>query len=150
MVPSFIARRIRWIWLAGVAGAVWMNRRDAARWWRFAARSVADRRRFDLSAWMTEARVRAAVTADPVLRADPDFDDVEVHQGEVTVRTAGTANWDAGAHLDTLRKVKGVTQVSCQPGAHATSPTAATVTTPAAAATTSATVPLDEMDATFD
>ncbi|MEQ1701086.1 MAG: hypothetical protein ABMA25_13310 [Ilumatobacteraceae bacterium] len=141
LIPPFIARRVRWVWFAGLTTAVWMNRRDAARWLRFGTRSVQQRDDFDMKSWLTEARLRAAVTADPVLRSDPDFDDIEVHEGEVTVRTAGTANWDTGNHLDALRRVKGVAHVACRPridGADAPRDRVAS------------TVPIDDMDATFD
>ena len=117
MLPSFVSRRVRWVWLAGVGTAVWMNRRDAARWWRFARRSIDRRDELDLHTWLTEARVRAAVTLDPVLRCDPGLDDVVVDDGNVTVRTA-SASWpDAATHLNGLRKVKGVANVWCEPGA---------------------------------
>lgn len=121
MMPAFIARRVRWVWFAGLATAVWMNRRDAARWLRFGARSIARRDQLDLQTWLTEARVRAAITTDPVLRCDPDLDDVEIANGKVTVRTGGVANWNAGTHLDALRRVKGVAHVACMPSDSATS-----------------------------
>jgi len=115
MLPSFIARRVRWIWVAGVATTVWMNRRDATRWLKFAARSVAQRDQLDLHSWATEARVRMAITTDPVLRCDPDLDDVVVNGGAVTVRTAPSSKWEDGPHLHALRKVKGVADVWCEP-----------------------------------
>jgi hypothetical protein len=133
LLPEFVARRVRWMWWAGVAGAVWMNRRDVARWLRFGARSVRERGNLDRRDWLTEARVRAAISADPTLRADPDLDDVVVDDGAVTVRTSGTANWNVGTHLDALRRVKGVSEVTSRPAGQMT-----------------ATVPLDEMDAVFD
>jgi hypothetical protein len=116
MIPSFVSRRLRWAWLAGGATVLWMNRRDAARWARFARRSIAGRDQLTLDSWLTEARVRAAITVDPVLRADPGLDDVVVDDGRVTVRT-NSASWpDEATHLNGLRKVKGVADVSCEPG----------------------------------
>jgi hypothetical protein len=96
---------------------MWMNRRDVARWGRFVRRSVADRDRFSLESWLTEARVRVAITSDPVLRCDPALDDVVVEEGNVTVMTS-SASWpDAITHLNGLRKVKGVADVTAEPGA---------------------------------
>jgi len=116
-MPSFVARRIRWAWLAGLGTALWMNRRDVVRWTRFASRSVSLRDELTFDTWWTEARVRAAITMDPVLRNDPDLDDVEVSDGRVTVRTS-SASWpDAVTHINSLRKVKGVAEVACEPGA---------------------------------
>jgi hypothetical protein len=93
-----------------------MNRRDAARWARFARRSVAERDQLTLQSWLTEARVRAAITIDPVLRADPGLEDVVVAGGKVTVRTTSMSWPDEATHLNGLRKVKGIADVSCEPG----------------------------------
>jgi hypothetical protein len=116
MLPSFIARRVRWVWLAGVATSLWMNRRDVARWLRFGQRSIAQRDQLSFASWLTEARVRAAISIDPVLRCDPGLDDVVVEDGSVTLRT-GSASWpDTVTHLNGLRKVKGVANIACEPG----------------------------------
>ncbi|MDO8362645.1 MAG: hypothetical protein Q7V88_07095 [Actinomycetota bacterium] len=116
MIPTFVSRRLRWVWLAGIGTTLWVNRRDVARWLRFARRSVAQRDKFDLQTWLTEARVRAAITVDPVLRCDPDLDDVVVEDGNVTIRTASMSWPDSVTHLNGVRKVKGVADVRCEPG----------------------------------
>ena len=115
MMPSFVSRRLRWFWMAGIGTAAWMNRRDVARWARFGARSIAERDRFDLHEWLTEARVRAAITTDPVLRCDPRLDDVVVAQGKVIIRSRPVEAAHTDPHLDTLRKVKGVADVTWFP-----------------------------------
>jgi len=114
MIPSFIARRFRWIWFTGVGTALWINRRDVARWGRFVGRSISNRDQLDLHSWMTEARVRAAITTDPVIRCDPDLDDVVVEGSNVTIHT-NSHTGDVAPHLDALRKVKGVAKVWCAP-----------------------------------
>jgi hypothetical protein len=111
-----VSRRVRWFWLAGLATSLWTNRRDVARWARFARRSSTRRDRGDLASWMTEARVRAAISLDPMLRRDPSLDDVVVEDGRVSIRTA-SATWpDVATHVNGLRKVKGVADVRCEPG----------------------------------
>jgi hypothetical protein len=94
-----------------------MNRRDVARWARFARRTAKRRDRGDLASWMTEARVRAAISLDPVLRRDPVLDDVVVADGRVEIHTASTTWPDIETHVNGLRKVKGVAEVRCEPGA---------------------------------
>ncbi len=116
MIPTFLSRRLRWVSLAGLASALWINRRDVARWLRFGRRSIRRGESLDLSAWMTEARVRAAVSLDPVLRADPSLDDIEVDDGNVTIRTRTTTWPDLATHMSGLRKVKGVADVRFEPG----------------------------------
>ena len=115
MVPSFVARRVRWAWLAAVSTALWVNRRDVLRWIVFLRRSLAQRGEITMSSWMTEARVRAAISRDPVLRADPALDDVEVDDGRVVLRSR-LAAWPGSAdHVARLGRVKGVAEVSCRP-----------------------------------
>jgi hypothetical protein len=120
MLPSFVARRVRVAWLAGAGTALWLNRRDVARWLRFVQRSVAARDEFDLHSWLVEARVRAAVTSDAVLRSDPSLSDVVVEDGTVTVHLAASGR-DAIGRLNALRKVKGVADVWCVPNELVTS-----------------------------
>jgi hypothetical protein len=97
--------------LAGLATAAWMNRKDIARWTEFAKRTVRQRRMLSVSDLITEAKVRLALTADPVLRRDPALKDLAVHDGVVTLMTNTSAWPDSTAHLTRLKQVKGIADV---------------------------------------
>jgi IS5 family transposase len=115
MLPRAVKKRIRPVWIAALASAAWMNRQDLARWAKFAKRAVEERHGRPVSEVMTEARVRAAVSADPVLRRDPALADVRVDHGVVTLLTT-TPTWpDNHGHLARLRKVKGIADVTARP-----------------------------------
>lgn len=110
-VRRAIRRRTRPLWLAALATAAWMNRQDIARWTEFVRRSVRQRRMLSLSDLITEAKVRLALTADPVLRRDPALKDLAVHDGVVTLITNTPAWPDSAAHIKRLRQVKGIADV---------------------------------------
>ena len=110
-VGRAVRRRTRPVWLAGLATAAWMNRKDIARWTEFVRRSVRQRRMLSLSDLLTEAKVRLALTADPVLRRDPALQDLAVHDGVVTLMTATPAWPDSAAHINRLKQVKGIADV---------------------------------------
>jgi hypothetical protein len=100
------------MWIAALASAAWMNRKDVVRWTDFLRRAFQQRDSRPLSEWITEAKVRMAVTSDPVLRRDPALKDVAVNDGVVTLLTS-TAAWpDSGAHVRRLTRVKGVVDVT--------------------------------------
>jgi hypothetical protein len=112
MIPRVVSRRIRPMWIAALASGAWMNRKDVVRWTEFIRRAVQQRESRPLSEWITEAKVRMAVTSDPVLRRDPTLKDVAVNDGVVTLLTS-TAAWpDSGAHVRRLTRVKGVADVT--------------------------------------
>jgi hypothetical protein len=112
MLPRVVSRRIRPLWIAAVASAAWVNRKDVVRWSEFLRRAVLQRPSRPLSDWVTEAKVRAAVTADPVLRRDPALKDLSVRDGVVTLMTT-TAAWpDSGEHVRRLKRVKGIADVT--------------------------------------
>ncbi|MEP7112181.1 MAG: hypothetical protein ABI862_02855 [Ilumatobacteraceae bacterium] len=112
MIPRVVRRRIRPMWIAALASAAWVNRKDVLRWSEFLRRVTLQRRTRPMSEWITEAKVRAAVTADPVLRRDPALKDVAVNDGVVTLLT-NTAAWpDSEAHVRRLTRVKGVADVT--------------------------------------
>ncbi len=112
MIPRVVRRRIRPMWIAALASATWVNRKDVVRWSEFLRRAVLQQQRRPLSEWITEAKVRAAVSSDPVLRRDPSLKDVEVRDGVVTLLTT-TAAWpDSGAHVQRLKRVKGIAEVT--------------------------------------
>jgi hypothetical protein len=99
------------MWIAALVSGAWVNRKDVMRWTEFIKRVVQQRDSRPMSEWITEAKVRAAVTADPVLRRDPALKDVAVNGGIVTLMTS-TAEWpDSGAHVRRLSRVKGVDDV---------------------------------------
>ena len=85
MIPRIVKRRIRPMWLAAVASAAWVNRKDVMRWADFLRRAARQRQTRPLADWITEAKVRAAVTSDPVLRRDPALEDLAVNDGVVTL-----------------------------------------------------------------
>ncbi|MEP7202258.1 MAG: hypothetical protein ABI894_06585 [Ilumatobacteraceae bacterium] len=111
MIPRIVKRRIRPMWLAALATAAWVNRRDVMRWTDFIRRAFSQRQSRPLADIITEAKVRAAVTSDPVLRRDPALKDLAVRDGVVTLLT-NTAAWpDSDAHVRKLTKIKGIEDV---------------------------------------
>jgi len=98
--------------MAALVSAAWVNRRDLARWAEFARRAVLQRESKPMSEWVTEAKVRAAVTSDPVLRRDPSLKDVAVRDGVVTLLTSSPAWPSSNEHLRRLKRVKGVADVT--------------------------------------
>ncbi len=112
MIPRVVSRRIRPMWIAALASGAWVNRKDLLRWSEFLRRAVQQRDSRPLSEWITEAKVRAAVTSDPVLRRDPALKDLAVNDGVVTLLTS-TAQWpDSDAHVRRLSRVRGVDDVT--------------------------------------
>jgi hypothetical protein len=112
MIPRVVSRRIRPLWVAALASAAWVNRKDLSRWAEFLRRSVKQRRTRPVSEMLTEARVRAALTSDPVLRRDPALEDVAVSDGVVTLLTSTSAWPDSGTHVKRLKRVKGIGEVT--------------------------------------
>jgi hypothetical protein len=111
MVPKIIKRRVRPLWVAGLLSAGWANRADVKRWIGFGRRAWTDRKSRPLSDLMTEARARAAISVDPVLRRDKSLQDVSVHDGVATLVTT-THPWpDGQAHLAKVRQVRGISEV---------------------------------------
>ena len=112
MIPKVIKRRIRPLWIAGLAGAAWANREDLNRWLRFARRAIDQRKTRPLADVVTEARVRAAVSADPLLRRDPALKDLSVHNGVVTLITTSPTWPDPVTQVRHLLTVKGISEVT--------------------------------------
>ncbi len=115
MIPRVISRRVRPLWIAALASAAWVNRKDLARWAEFLRRAVNQRQSRPLSELITEARVRAAVTSDPLLRRDPELEDIAVRDGVVTLLTRTSAWPDSGNHVKRLKRVKGIADVTAVP-----------------------------------
>ena len=111
MIPRSIKRRVRPMWLATLGAAAWANRQDLGRWATFASKALRERNTRPLSEILTEAKVRAAITLDPLLRRDPSLRDLSVHDGVVTL-LASQAGWpDPREHFAKLSRVKGISHV---------------------------------------
>jgi len=105
-----IRRPFRPLYRALILSALWSNRRDLARWAQFAKRAAVPATRPKPEDLKLEARVRASLSADPLLRADPSIRDVRVHDGVVVLETP--ADWHNKALAITrLSQVKGVESV---------------------------------------
>ncbi len=115
MIPRVLTRRIRPMWIAALASAAWVNRKDVVRWSEFLRRAVSQRQTRPVSELITEAKVRAAVTADPVLRRDPALKDLAVRDGVVTLLTSTDAWPDSDAHVRRLTRIKGISDVTALP-----------------------------------
>jgi hypothetical protein len=111
MLPRAVNKRIRLMWIAALASAAWVNRKDVLRWANFAKRAVRQRNARPVSDLVTEAKVRAAVTSDPVLRRDPALTDLAVNDGVVTLLTSSSGWPEQETHVRRLLKIKGITDV---------------------------------------
>ncbi len=99
------------MWIAALVSAGWANRHDLTRWARFAKRAASERRTRPLSDLLTEAKVRMAVSTDPLLRRDKALQDLNVNDGVVTLLTA-TPGWpDPRDQTWRIKRVKGITDV---------------------------------------
>ena len=112
-VRASLTRRVRPVWTAAALWWLWGNRTDVRRWVGFLRRSVRERRSRPMSEAITEAKVRASVSADRAMRTDPALRDLSVHQGVVTLMTTREAKPDG---VDRLRRIKGVSTVNSHVG----------------------------------
>ena len=98
------------VWRSAALAFLWSNRRDVGRWVSFAKRSARPASRPAREDLVLEARVRAALSADPVLRSDPSIRDIRVHNGVVVIESP--AQWHNRAVAVTrIMQVKGVESV---------------------------------------
>ncbi|MEO7397210.1 MAG: hypothetical protein ABIW84_01465 [Ilumatobacteraceae bacterium] len=105
-----LRRPIRPLYRSAALAFLWANRRDAARWAQFAKRAVSRTTRPNSADLKLEARVRASLSADPVLRGDPSIRDLRVHDGIVVLETP--AGWhNRTLAITRLSQVKGVESV---------------------------------------
>lgn len=89
---------------------LWTNRRDVARWAKFAKRAATPSTRPNTADLKLEAKVRAAMTSDQLLRNDPSIRDVRVHDGIVVLETP--VDWhNKGLAITRLGQVQGVESV---------------------------------------
>jgi hypothetical protein len=89
---------------------LWSNRRDVARWAQFAKRSAVRSSRPKTDDLKLEARVRASLSSDPILRADPSIHDLRVRDGIVVLETP--PDWhNKRLAVARLSQVKGVESV---------------------------------------
>ena len=119
MIPRVLNRVIRPMGLATVGTAAWANRVDLRRWLRFARRAVDERNTRGISELFIEAKVRVAISADPLLRRDRSLDDIAVRDGVVTLLTNTPAWPNTPDRTLRLMKLKGISHVT----ARATPPT---------------------------
>ncbi|MCU1390149.1 MAG: hypothetical protein JWL72_3487 [Ilumatobacteraceae bacterium] len=93
-----------------IIAAAWSNRRDIGRWAKFAKRAAMPATRPSPSDLKLEARVRASLSCDPILRADPSIHDLRVRDGIVVLETP--ADWhNKRLALARLGQLKGVESV---------------------------------------
>jgi hypothetical protein len=111
MVPKIVKRRMRPLWIAGLLSAGWANRADVRRWLAFSQRTWSEREKRSMSEVLTEARARAAITMDPVLRRDRSLKDIVVDDGVVTLLTTSQPWPDGSAHISRVKQVRGITDV---------------------------------------
>jgi hypothetical protein len=105
-----IRKSVRPVYRSAIAAFLWANRRDAIRWGRFAMRAVAPSTRPTPADLKLEARVRASLSVDPLLRQDPSIRDIRVRDGVVVVESP--PEWHNKALAVTrLSQVKGVESV---------------------------------------
>jgi hypothetical protein len=89
---------------------IWSNRRDVVRWAGFAKRAALPSTRPSRADLALEARVRASLSMDSVLRTDPSIRDVRVHDGVVVLEAP--AEWhNKGLALARLGQLDGVESV---------------------------------------
>jgi hypothetical protein len=95
---------------SAIIAFLWANRRDVARWARFLRRAGSRNMRPTKQDLMLEARVRASLSSDPLLRQDPSIRDVRVRDGVVVLETP--REWhNKGLAVTRLAQVKGVESV---------------------------------------
>lgn len=116
MIPRVISRRIRRLWFATFVAAAWSNRQDLRRWLKFIRRAIDQRKARTFSDFAAEVRVRAAVSANTLLRRDPALLDLTVHNGVLNLLTM-TGDWPDLHHKQILRLkcVKGISEVTSRP-----------------------------------
>ncbi len=105
-----LRRPLRPFYRSAALAFLWSNRDDVGRWFRFAKRAVTPATRPNAADLKLEARVRATLSADSVLRADPSIRDVRVRDGIVVLESP--AEWhNRTVAIERVRKVKGVESV---------------------------------------
>ena len=110
MMFSKIRRPFRPMYRSALLAMLWTNRRDVARWAKFAKRAAMPATRPRTEDLKLEARVRASLTSDPALRSDPSIRDVRVRGGVVVIEAP--AEWhNKTIALARVREVKGVESV---------------------------------------
>ncbi len=105
-----IRKPFRSMYRAAALTFLWANRRDVVRWASFAKRTVTPATRPNSQDFKLEAKVRASLSADPILRADPSIRDVRVHDGVVVLETP-VAWHNQGLAITRLIQIKGVESV---------------------------------------
>lgn len=105
-----LRRPLRPMYRSAALAMLWTNRRDVARWAKFAKRAVNPSSRPKTEDLKMEAKVRASLSSDPVLRNDPSIRDVRVRDGIVVLETP--LEWhNKGLALSRIGQIKGVESV---------------------------------------
>ena len=109
-MSKFVRKPVRALLRVVALSALWINRRDVVRWAGFAKRAASRSTRPTAQDLMLEGRVRASLSRDPVLRADPSIRDLRVHDGVVVLEAP--ALWhNEGLAVSRLSQVDGVESV---------------------------------------
>jgi hypothetical protein len=115
VIGKTAVRIVRKVPMSLWAYALWSNRQDARRWGSFVGDVLRRPKERSARALLSEARVRAAVTRDPILRRDPMLTDVNLTDGLVTLSSSSDAWQPRADRLDRLKKVKGVDVMTQHP-----------------------------------
>jgi hypothetical protein len=114
MMGHAAVRVIRKVPLSVWGYVLWKNRRDARRWAQFVSNAIRHPNERSVGALVGEARVRAAITRDVVLRHDPMLTNVKLADGLVTLSSPSNLWRPSQDRIDHLRKVRGVVDVVMQ------------------------------------
>ncbi|HEY4333444.1 MAG TPA: hypothetical protein VGM78_12765 [Ilumatobacteraceae bacterium] len=107
---KLIRKPTRTLYRSLVVGLLWANRRDVMRWAKFAGRAALPSKRPSRADLALEAKVRLAVSADPLLRGDASIRDIRVHDGVVVLESP--AAWHNKALAITrIAQISGVESV---------------------------------------
>jgi hypothetical protein len=110
MMLKKVRKRLGPMYRSAIVAFLWANRRDVARWTKFARRAALPSSRPRKEDLLLEARVRASLSADPLLRQDPSIRDLRVRDGVVVLETP--TEWhNKGLAVMRLSQIKGVESV---------------------------------------
>lgn len=98
------------LYRTAILAFLWSNRRDVSRWTKFGRRVSTRSTRPRTEDLKLELRVRASLSADPILRTDPSIRDLRVRDGIVVLETPPAWN-NRSLAVARIRQVKGVEAV---------------------------------------
>ena len=115
MIPRVISRRVRPLWIAALASAAWVNRKDLARWAEFLRRRS------------TNANLARSPSSSPRRAYEPPSRQIRCSAEIPPSKTSPFATewsrcslappaWpDSGDHVKRLKRVKGIADVTAVP-----------------------------------